>query len=317
MSEKRRVLLTHYDLDGVVCDILISKLLIIEKRVMGGYAKIKEHLKAGSLKGYDSAIVTDVSLTRNQFMGLEKEYGTHLLYVDHHAPSLSMIKECKNYKAKCMLDTRFSASGIIYQAFEAKLPSNRDFYKFLTAVDAYDCWRTHLGIFNVGYDLNTLFWKYGYKSFFGRFFNSPDTNFKNHEQVWISNHKKLRNKALLESDKNEFGKNSLLVIDAPKEFLNDYTLQYPEYDIFFILYIGMDNILTMSVRTTLSPDVIDVGATIGVFKERYPDKIATGGGHPCSGGCNFEAGVTFDDIIDIIEEMNTQLEITRESNEAK
>lgn len=305
MSEPRRVLLTHYDLDGITCDIIISKLFQFEKKYMCGYAKMSNHIANGHLSGYDSAVVTDLSLTYGQFQSLTTEYGNKFLYIDHHKPSVEMVNNLETNDSLCFMDTSFSGAGIAFQVFKKKIKEN--ILPFICAVDAYDCWRwrTHEKEFNIGYDLNVLFWKYGYNDFFDRFSTNHSIVFNDQEKKWISDHGKKRDESIINSDRTDFGDNSMVVLNASREYINDYGLQFPEYDIFYLLYTTISGGLSLSIRTTRKD--IDVGKALKNAKMGNP-YIYTAGGHPESGGVEFNDEPGLGVIIDVIETINDDLE---------
>lgn len=303
----RRVGLYHFDLDGVACDILISKMYTFEKKFKCGYAKMKKYIVDGALSGYDTAIIADISLTYGQFQQMAAEYGKNFLYIDHHGPSVEMVRGLKNNESPCFVNTEYSGAGITFQTFHKRLMNIPGIMDFITSVDAYDCWRwkTHPDNFGIGYDLNTLFWQYGYNDFYSRFYDDMSIKWQSHEQKWISNHAKARDNAIINADKTPFGKNSLIVIDTPESYVNDFGLQFPEIDIFYLLYTTIQGNLSLSVRTTKKD--IDVGGALKQAKMGNP-YINTAGGHPEAGGMDFYGEMELDLILDIIETINNTLE---------
>jgi len=306
---KRRVLLTHYDLDGVGCDILLSKLWGFEKKHCCGYGKIREKISNGELMWYDSAVISDVSLTEEQYKKISEEYEDKFLYIDHHQPSIEMVEKLANNKSPCIVNNKFSATALIFQTFSSKLNTSPNTIKFISAIDAYDMWRhiTHPDIFNRGYDLNILFWKYGYFDFYDRFYESMNIIFTPMEQKWITDHKKRRDFALENSEMTEFGKNSLCVINVPADYVNDYTLQYPEYDFYYMICVDRDGNLVLSVRSTVNVEWVSVGHVLREVRDSY-DIILSAGGHKQAGGVDFDSKTPLDSIIDIIEDINEKLE---------
>lgn len=304
--EKRRVLMTHYDLDGVAAYILADKLFHpIEKKISCGYGKVIDKVNDGSLKGFDSCIVTDLSLTPEQFEDISAEYADRFLYVDHHPSTYEALLSYNNGSV-VEFSVNFSATGLMFQRFQKYL-RGKDVGKFVQSVDAYDMWRhkTHPDQFSDGYDLNILFWKYGFDDFADRFSNDMSLVYNEFEKKTISDHKKERDEVISRSDITKFGTNSVLILDAPKDYINDYTIQLPEYDVFFIVYISSEDKMRLSVRTTLED--VDTGAIIKRVMRHFPE-IISGGGHPKTSGADFIEDVSLDTVIDVVEYINNEIE---------
>jgi oligoribonuclease NrnB/cAMP/cGMP phosphodiesterase (DHH superfamily) len=307
---KRRVLLTHYDLDGVGCDILLSKIWNFEKRHCCGYGKIRKKIDNGDLMWYDSCVVSDVSLTEKQYNKISEEYKDKFLYIDHHQPSIDMVEKLVDNSSLCVVNNKFSATALILQTFHKKLlDTSPTTIKFISAIDGYDMWRhkTHPEIFDRGYDLNILFWKYGYFDMFDRFSENMSMIFSPVEQRWIDEHKKKRDFALNNSEMTEFGNNSLCVINVPSAYVNDYTLQYPEYDFYYMICVDRDNNLVLSVRSTVDDKWVSIGHVLRGIRDSY-DIVLSAGGHRQAGGVDFDNKTPLNSIIDIIEDINNQLE---------
>jgi len=304
MSEPRRILLTHYDLDGIGCDIILSKLYKFERKYKCGYPKMKKFIEDGNMSGYDSAVVADLSLTKEQFDTISNEYGDKFLYIDHHGPSVDMVNGIENNPSKCFMDKKFSATGITFQLFQKNLPKNM--VPFVSAVDAYDCWRhsTHGNAFLTGYSLNILFWELGYNYFFDRFSKNPNVVWTTQEQKIISDHATKRDKALRESDKTPFGDDSLIVLDTPRAYINDYGLVFDEYKTFYLMYTTQEGKLSLSVRTTRKD--VNVGKSLNMVGNWNP-YVMTCGGHPEAGGMDFNDDADLDVIIDAIESIDRDL----------
>jgi oligoribonuclease NrnB/cAMP/cGMP phosphodiesterase (DHH superfamily) len=310
MNNRRRVLLTHYDLDGVGCDILLSKIWEFTKKHFCGYGKVKSKIDTGELAWFDSCVVSDISLTENQFNTLEKEYGKSFLYIDHHRPSVHMIENVSPTDVTCIVNSKFSATALILQTFHKKLlDTSPTTIKFISAIDGYDMWRykTHPEIFARGYDLNILFWKYGYFDFYSRFSYNMSLDFLDKELYWIQKHKKERDRVLDESLKTDFGNNSLLIINAPTNYINDYALQYPEYDFYYMVCADNNGNLKLSIRTDVDNKDLSVGQVLRDIKKGHFD-IVSAGGHTQSGGVNFDKDVSLDHILDVVEEINNTFE---------
>jgi oligoribonuclease NrnB/cAMP/cGMP phosphodiesterase (DHH superfamily) len=304
--------LFHYDLDGVGSDILMSKLFKFDKKFQCGYGKIKEYISSGKVSNYDNLVIADVSLTKDQFMKLKGEYRDNFLYIDHHQQSVDMIDSLKKkYKiTKTKMDSSFCATALIFRTFYKQLSKFKGIGKFVSLVDSYDMWRvnTHPDMFLKGYDLNVLFWKYGYYDFFERFSKNLSTQMTKDEQSWIDNHKSKRDNAIKSTEKIPFGKNSLFVFNPPNSYINDFPLQLPNYDFYYMLFSNTDGKLTLSLRSKKDA-VIAMGDIARDAKEEYSRFIGTAGGHPQAAGIDFDDDVPYDTIIDVLEFINDKAEM--------
>ena len=297
--------MTHYDLDGVTCDILMSKMYNFEAKHKCGYMKVKEKISQGDLMWYDSCVVTDISLTLDQYLFISGEYKDRFLYIDHHGPSIKMINDLPKNFSKCLVDHDFSASAIILRSFKA-LQRYDKVFDYVAAVDAYDKWRiqTHPERFEIGYELNSLFWNMGYDDFYARFSHSMTLDYTHSEQQIVDGHKRDRDAALAASDMNDFGKNSILILNPPAGYINDYTLQYPDYDFYYMVYNNNDN-MTISVRSSL--DYVNIGMVLRQVRDEN-ELVITAGGHPQAGGADLDGMTPLDDILNVIEQINSILE---------
>ena len=298
--------MTHYDLDGVTCDILMSKMYNFEAKHKCGYLKVKEKISQGDLMWYDSCVVTDISLTLDQYLFISGEYKDRFLYIDHHGPSVDMIEALPKNFSKCIMDHNFSATAIILRSFK-KLQRYDRIFDLVAAVDAYDKWRvkTHPERFDTGYDLNSLFWNMGYDDFYARFSHSFTLDFSCAEQKIVDGHKRNRDASMKKSDMNDFGNNSLLILRPPKNYINDYTIQYPEYDFYYMIYMNGNDNMVISVRSPL--DYVNVGLVLRQVRDEN-DLVITAGGHPQAGGADLDGKTPLDSILDVVERINTLLE---------
>lgn len=301
----RRILLSHFDLDGVGCDILLSLMFKFDEIYQCGYGKVKEHISRGDLSGYDSCIVSDICLIPEQYKKISEEYGNKFLLIDHH-PDTKKLLSIKN-KSNIIFSQKFCATALIFQSFYKNLKKFDDINKFVAAVDAYDCWRfdTHPDMFKIGYRLNTIFWAMGYWDFQKRFFNSFSLDFNDTEKSFIEKNENERDKVIQEADKNEFGNNSLLVITDTSKYVNDFTLECPQYDLYYIVYIDIDGNKKVSCRTSLKN--VSLGRTLIELKKSYMC-IKVAGGHDQAAGINFEEDTSLDQIVDLIEDLNNRME---------
>ena len=144
----------------------------------------------------------------------------------------------------------------------------------------------------------------GYNDFYARFSHSMTLAYSHAEQMIVDNHKRERDAALAGSDMNDFGKNSLLVINPPAGYINDYTIQYPDYDFYYMIYNNNDN-MTISVRSPL--DYVDIGKVLRDVRDEN-ELVITAGGHPQAGGADLDGMTPLDEILNVVEQINSIFE---------
>lgn len=308
---KKRLLITHYDLDGMGCDILLSNMFQISKKHRYGYAKIKEAIESPDALTYDSVLITDVSLTEEQFKRLFDHYGEAFLFVDHHPASTDLIRGY-NFGGKPQptihVTEAMSATAIIAKEMNKYLavPDGNimPFMKMAMYVDAYDMWRwkSHPDLFKVGYNLNTVFWRLGFSQFFSKF-NKGFKGFDNEDLKFIKEHDSLKSKSLERSDKTMFNDTSMFVCGAESKYVNDYTLTYPDVDVFYIVYMYND-MPRVGVRTNLSN--VELGPIVKEMVNRF-DCVLSAGGHPQAAGVDFIKDTTINDISKVAEEIDEEI----------
>lgn len=308
MQNKRRVLLTHHDLDGIGCDILLSSMVNIEKKYNYGYNKIHDFILGNKWLNYDSIIVTDIALLKEEIEDIYDHYNENFMYIDHHSPTLGVIDKMEfapdSIRPILYIDTKFSGTGIIATNF-SKFINNDNLFKLATYIDAYDMWRhkTNPKEFAVGYNLNVLFWKYTYDTFFSKFKNGF-SGFDEEDTAIIETHMKERKNAMDSSEMEKFGNNSLFVCGIDIRFVNDYTLVYPEYDIFYMIY-ETEGIPTIGLRATV--DNVKLGHIVNRIKGEF-DCITSGGGHPKAAGITLKKDTDFNTITRIVERIDKEIQ---------
>lgn len=303
------VLLTHYDMDGVGCDIILSKLIKFDKKMHVGYGSLGKKLEQNVIYRYDRCFVTDLSLEREQLKKLIEHFDTKLFYADHHETtkkSIEVLKELNaiggnKYKPRILYDQEMSGTGLIAKKL-AKLLSATDRSRIASIVpfiDAYDMWRNidYSRNFAIGYELNVLFWYYKYDKFFKRFCNGF-SGFNKTENKIIEKHYKKREKSMNKATKVEISKKQVMYYNVNQEYINDYTLVFPEYEVYYMVYRTRSNELKVSMRTRGSE--IDLSGYADTAQIMF-DSVKNAGGHKCASGVNFKLGAIDNDALDVVD----------------
>ena len=308
MGNKRNVLLTHYDLDGVGCDIVLSNLFDFEKKRKTGYGHLGKIFVNGDLRFYDSCFVTDISLEKFQLQELIDEYKEKLLYTDHHIVTEKVINGCSNKdKSTILFKDGMSATAILFRHFYPMAGQKMDHLTGLvTFIDSYDIWRhkNYPDKFEVGHKLNVLFWHYKYDYFFDRY-RKGFNGFTNDEKLILDKYYDSREESMSKSDETRFGENSVLYLGVERQYINEYSLVYPGYSAYYMLYTGQSGNLNLSIRTDRKD--ADFG-NIAEHALKSFECLMGGGGHKQAAGLNFKPNSSLDDVIEIAEFINNSHE---------
>lgn len=303
----------HYDLDGVGCDILASKVFNFDDKYCAGYWKIHSFIDKGRYKGYDAIFVADLSLTVDQYELLNEEYKNRFIYIDHHESSKVIYNVFNTDKRLAIIDDRMSATALIYMNFHDKMKCVDP--NFVSAVDAYDMWRfkTHPKEFKNGYNLNILFNRYGYFNFREKYIDNTVFHINDEDMEYIDDFCNKRDVVIKNTETvtfdNDFFK-SIVIFCEDTNFINDYSLYYAneDIDILYIIYYTDDENYRLSIRT--NNDSFNIAdslndCTFGNLIEWIHDC----GGHRSACGIGFEKDVDLLTILQVIESIDESIDI--------
>jgi len=296
--------LSHYDLDGVGCNIVLhnffkeSKTNIIRENC--SYDKLTEKLfemedYIKRIYGVKYVFITDLSFEENQFKILKeiakRNKNIKFYLIDHHPPKID-FKVFNTENLKIIISNKASATKLVYLFMKKNFknfgipnePKNDFLEKFVEYVNAYDIWLKDTEEFQVGFAYNELFWYYKLDSFYNKFkddqrMNAQDIKIVKQIQNDIKEHfEKIENNKLIFKD------NKVLLIFTDK-FHNYVTLKYKS-KIYFIA--DMSQLGKFSVRLSCdipNPEEIQkkIIQTIKSF-----GGVTNIGGHHCAFGFNIE-----------------------------
>jgi len=299
----RNVLMTHYDLDGVCCDIILSNLFTFNKKIKSGYNRIDGFVLNGDLMFYDSCFVTDISLKSEHIQSLTNEYKNKFFYTDHHIVTKKELDNVDIIDSTILFNDKISATAGIYQYFFSKKKTvDKRLYKLTTYVDAYDMWRykTHPYEFNIGHELNVLFWHFKYDYFFNRFRNGY-VPYTDEEEDVLDIYYDTRKKVIEGTENVEIGSNSIVYIGVDQTYVNEFSLINRGYDTYYMIYVDGNNSLRLSLRT--DRDDANFGEHIKGIEPLFTS-IIKGGGHKQAAGMSFKPGTELNYVFDVIEYLN-------------
>lgn len=260
--------LTHYDLDGLSCSIVLKNyfknvVFIAENYTTLAYTinKLKDKTYK-SIYDYDAVFITDIYPEKDISVLDDLD---NIIMLDHHA--VNSLHDPNN--SMYVIDNKCGAlltKLFIEKTFNVDL-SYLD--KFISIVNDYDLW---IHEYKKSKCVNEIFYKLGHQAFINRFIKG-DIKFTNDEKLFLIDR---NNKLKMAWDELE-----LIELDNINgcffyafEFVNDLADRAMKDENFDIVFIKTKN--TISVRTSL--DNIDLGK---LFKE-----MGIGGGHAKAAGIN-------------------------------
>lgn len=244
--------LTHYDLDGISSQILLSKIFNIQFKFNSSYENINSKLdEIENLvlsRNIKRVIISDLALKKDNLIKLEKiikiNPNIEFYIFDHHDIDiyfLSYLKE--NYNIIFELDSNKSSTKIIFEKYENYLKESlkNDIFNnlkdYVSNVNSYDLWLTNEPNFKFGMLLNELFWYSGDSVFFTTLnqnnFKIPDFFKSRYEKIVKDKDEYFE---ILENNKlifKDFENQNILIVFCSK-YKNFISLDY-ESEIYIII----------------------------------------------------------------------------------
>jgi len=304
---------THSDLDGVVCSIIMSHLF-------------KDHLKLGDIQQVQLnyvdteqmilntlnsqkenvfVIITDLRI-ETKFLKtiLKMDSVFKLVYIDHHEREddrrgLDSLMYVHKEKFIYIWRIGYSASELSYQlAKKQNVPITDKLNYLVQCADLYDEWRIKDKRFQEGFNLNEIYWEFGFEKFFEYFYEGLVWNDEINDTVKTK--LKEQDDFFKENDENycqiiELKKDrKLLVSFNPQgKFNNLYTLRY-DADLFLLFAYETGGLLKFSVRSKNS--YFDCNLITKNISKYIKD--AKGGGHKGASGLSVPAYYKLEEIFE-------------------
>jgi len=234
---------------------------------------------------FDLLFVTDLNYTEEQLrlLGTLKRPGNKIVYLDHHNYTYDLASVCdelgiihRQTKDRC-------GCMITYEFLKQKNIGHLQQLNIVT--DIYDRWqKQEPEFFEQAIPLNDLFWEYSMYKFIDKFkdgykLDSEDkkviTRKAEERKTFINT--TLKNHSMIDEDLK-----ILITMNANTNFLNDFTLYMPGYNVYVLLANSENNSFQFSIRIS---DLCDL--TIQEFYSTIQNKVdwkLQCGGHEKSGG---------------------------------
>lgn len=299
-----KILVSHWDLDGVVSAILMNSIIKFDKILKGAYHRLDGFIE--DIPHGADVVVTDLSLSVEQYNRLRLKSKT-LVVVDHH-PDTARLKELFP-KGAIFFDQTKSAS---LACFELVRKSNKlDEYtlknvrRLAELADVYDLWQQNHKDWKTAHGLNILFWHYKFDGFFDEFQSGFVSFAMDEEDIISQKRKEIKDKlenSTVYVELEEDGIKSLVAIPEFQSLNNEVAGFRPGFDVYYILNKFKDS-TSMSVRSTL----LVLNKACESLKKDCSEIILDAGGHALASGVGIDKKATVEQIFDIILLLNKKI----------
>lgn len=292
--------LTHYDLDGVVSNILMEKAMkLITYKC--GYDKvdwmIDKIIRERTAHGFKVLFATDMVLTQEQLEKLEKYLDVVVL--DHHESSLK-LKSTKD-TTKLVINTEQCGASLVWSFISKNFPKslendNNNLKDLAYMACTYDLWKKDSKSFNEAFILNEIFWIYQwdtFKTIYSRGYFKPQQGIIDEAMMKINR----RKEDIKKSKQVEISKDSILVVaDEVYKFIGDMSLTITDKKLLFAYDTKYNKVSIRALK--LDCDIVE--AMEELFEGN--DEIKSYGGH------KHAAGFVLNDCADITKKSMDYIE---------
>jgi oligoribonuclease NrnB/cAMP/cGMP phosphodiesterase (DHH superfamily) len=168
---QRKYLITHTDLDGIGCAVIMKKcfpnLVIIHTEYADVNRIVNQLLDTGT---EDEIYITDMSVDEITAERLNKRGRVNL--IDHHGTA-KWLAERYNW---ALVDTKYAGTKLVYDMLSTRFEI-RDYEEFVNVVDNYDTWGHGTEPEQHSKDMSRLLYLLGREAFIARMDAKSDINF--------------------------------------------------------------------------------------------------------------------------------------------
>lgn len=298
--------LSHYDLDGIVCAIIVKKYLPKTNisNYQCGYNKLNQIIdkmieENKILQQSPPLFVTDISLTQDQLELLSKNF-SKVFVIDHHEQT-EKLSPLPN--VKIIYDGKFCGAHIVYEFFKKVYSDNpislsENFRKLVYLANDYDMW---LHEDPNSYMLNELFWEMNWNKFFKTFSDGfdkiPEKEVKRIKEKIKIKYNELESMKIYKIPDSKNPDAVFCIIDKYNSIKNDITLFWKKKYKYFFIYDK--DIKALHLRTGDGAEINYNDILHSLFDDTKPDYIENFGGHA------YAASVTFKEFTDSNQVMET------------
>lgn len=300
------ILISHYDLDGVVSAIILHQGMKFDKMFKGGYHRFDsfiDQIDAGA-----NVVVADCSFTVEQFTKL-KAKANKIIYIDHHPDSIKIKETFTNDIV--IFDPDKAGAGLCLDFITSKKELSKELKMLANAANFYDLFKREEqpNWFKFGYDLNILFWDYHFDAFFDRFKNGF-YEYTSKEKSFLKESKIQRDKILADSTYIEIGDRvkGIICVPAGSSIQNDVPYYKLGYDVYYII-MRYPKTTSISVRTK------EIDLTNFMHTAEYHPTVISAGGHPNASGITFHGQPSDEIIAQVIESLHAEIDRKDDSDD--
>jgi oligoribonuclease NrnB/cAMP/cGMP phosphodiesterase (DHH superfamily) len=282
LNRNGRILnVSHRDLDGVACSVVISNVFKNVEYISLKYGDVNNCLMNLDFSKYDAVIITDISPETEEVFNLSDK----IFLLDHHSTSIHLHNEKANrlcIEGKC-------AASLCKDFFENLFKIDLSYLnEFIRIVNDYDLWQ-HTPL-NESWSLNELYFKY-YDCDFRKRFKSGDTKLKDFEIEYVNERKKLLTEVYNNLDIYELDSiNACFFLET--RFVNDLCHKLMEEKGYQLTICVNSKSKSCSVRNNMT------NLHVGKMLENI---IPGSGGHKNAGAFRLKDDRELSDKIDMIE----------------
>lgn len=277
-NDEKFILITHYDLDGAGCFLLINNFFHeqISNVIPCGYDKLKDTIIKNSSQ-HDNILFSDISLDQKLVDLINKNY-KNVVWFDHHETSMN-LEYPEHWKT--FLNTKMCGTKLIYFWLKHNGYNIEPMKKFVQRVNDWDIW---IHEFPDSRKLNNIFWELKFWDFVKSF-----RNFNWKKELWNTAKEIEKEQKEIISGYDTYLIDGFLRIVIGDKHLSSIPFYFDETDIIIIR-----NGTTLSVRS--KHDLTDL------YKLIEKNNVVSVGGHKNAGGINLTDENEQMDIIEIIYE---------------
>jgi len=282
-------LVTHYDLDGVVCAILLHSFIPNLSIVSTGYNRLND-IADEEIFNNKALIITDLALDKHHVNNLFLS-NNKILWIDHHESSLP-YKDLSNDKVKIYINPKFCGAGNVLKYFKDKQKFSEPLKTLTYLTNDYDMWQLKEVESRI---LNYIFWERKFNAFYKLFANGYDKSIVESFRPAYERKQDEIKRYLDSCDKYEFDSDNkkILLIFASKD-VNDVTLTLPNYDYYFIV----SDTHKISIRSKEN----DISTNLMTFEGQ--EFVESVGCHKLAGGINIRTAIKdSDELFDIYQKI--------------
>lgn len=313
MSNKQYINLSHNDIDGAGCNIVLRSRYPDMQTIHTSYNDVAENISLldDSICYLNKALfITDLNFDKPAFIQLVRLATNHpelqIIYIDHHpydgelGELLEKVRRVSNIHVYHSLE--HSATKLTYQFIKSE---DEDLGILVDYINAYDIWldKTDTKNFKVGWFLNSIFWEIkmsGFKSNLinnkykiPQFFKTMYVDLVKDKNEYIA---KLRDKGLIIED--EDASVFIAFSDKHKSWFQE---DFPNFVVHILPYETRNN---LSVRISHVPYAEEMKNEMVALVNSYPHTQSCGG-HTNAFGAAISDDAPKDDIFMLVEGLST------------